>query len=42
VREHTLLVLGGAGGQHACAVARLSGMRRIVFHERGVQLAHAA
>jgi 5-oxoprolinase (ATP-hydrolysing) len=39
VREHTLLVLGGAGGQHACAVARLCGMSRIVFHPLGGVLA---
>jgi 5-oxoprolinase (ATP-hydrolysing) len=32
VREHALVVFGGAGGQHACAVARRLGMRRIVFH----------
>ena len=32
VRDHTLLVFGGAGGQHACAVARELGIRRIVFH----------
>jgi 5-oxoprolinase (ATP-hydrolysing) len=38
-REHTLLVLGGAGGQHACAVARLSGMTRVVFHPLGGVLA---
>jgi 5-oxoprolinase (ATP-hydrolysing) len=35
VREHALLVLGGAGGQHACAVARLLGVRRVVFHPLG-------
>ncbi len=32
VREHALVVFGGAGGQHACEVARLLGMRRIVSH----------
>ena len=32
VRDHALIVFGGAGGQHACAVARRLGMRRIVFH----------
>ncbi len=31
-REHALVVFGGAGGQHACAVARLLGMRRLLFH----------
>ncbi|MBI4821328.1 MAG: hydantoinase B/oxoprolinase family protein [Deltaproteobacteria bacterium] len=29
---HTLVAFGGAGGQHACAVARLLGIRRIVIH----------
>jgi 5-oxoprolinase (ATP-hydrolysing) len=32
VREHALVVFGGAGGQHACPVARILGMRRIVSH----------
>ena len=32
VREHALVVFGGAGGQHACEVARLLGVRRIVSH----------
>jgi 5-oxoprolinase (ATP-hydrolysing) len=32
VRSHALLVLGGAGGQHACALARHLGMERVVFH----------
>ena len=32
VREHALVVFGGAGGQHACALARLLGIARIVFH----------
>ena len=32
VREHALIVFGGAGGQHACAVARLLGVRTLVFH----------
>ena len=31
-REHALVVFGGAGGQHACEVARLIGMRRVVAH----------
>ncbi len=31
-REHALVVFGGAGGQHACEVARLLGMRRVVAH----------
>jgi 5-oxoprolinase (ATP-hydrolysing) len=32
VRDHALVVFGGAGGQHACSVARRLGIRRIVFH----------
>jgi 5-oxoprolinase (ATP-hydrolysing) len=32
VRSHALLSLGGAGGQHACALARHLGMERVVFH----------
>jgi 5-oxoprolinase (ATP-hydrolysing) len=32
VREYTLVVFGGAGGQHACAIARRLGVRRILFH----------
>ncbi|MEI9951218.1 MAG: hydantoinase B/oxoprolinase family protein [Pseudomonadota bacterium] len=32
VREHALLVFGGAGGQHACALARLLGIGQVVFH----------
>lgn len=32
VREHALVVFGGAGGQHACALARMLGMSEIVFH----------
>jgi 5-oxoprolinase (ATP-hydrolysing) len=31
-RKHTLVVLGGAGGQHACALARHLGIERVVFH----------
>ncbi len=29
---HALVVFGGAGGQHACAVARLLGIRAILIH----------
>lgn len=29
-REHVLVVFGGAGGQHACAVARRLGIRQII------------
>jgi 5-oxoprolinase (ATP-hydrolysing) len=32
VREHALVVFGGAGGQHACELARLLGIGQIVFH----------
>jgi 5-oxoprolinase (ATP-hydrolysing) len=31
VRKETLIVFGGAGGQHACAVARELGIREVVF-----------
>ncbi len=33
VRTHALFVFGGAGGQHACALARMLGMRTVLFHE---------
>ncbi len=32
VRDHALVVFGGAGGQHACAIAAELGMRTIVVH----------
>jgi 5-oxoprolinase (ATP-hydrolysing) len=32
VRKHALLVFGGAGGQHACALARLLDVEQVVFH----------
>ncbi len=32
VREYDLMVFGGAGGQHACALARRLGMQRIALH----------
>ena len=32
VGQHTLACFGGAGGQHACAIARNLGMRRIFVH----------
>ena len=32
VRRHSLVVLGGAGGQHATELARLLGVREVVFH----------
>ena len=34
VRDFALVVFGGAGGQHACAVARLLGMRTILCDRR--------
>ena len=33
--DHALICFGGAGGQHACAVARLLGIRRILLHPLG-------
>ncbi|KAA0195316.1 hypothetical protein HAZT_HAZT004716, partial [Hyalella azteca] len=30
--RHVLSVFGGAGGQHACAIARSLGMRRVFIH----------
>ncbi len=32
LRRHALLVFGGAGGQHACALARLLDVERVVLH----------
>ncbi len=32
VRDYTLVVFGGAGGQHACAIARRLGILRILSH----------
>ena len=32
VRDHALVVFGGAGGQHACELARLLGIGQVVFH----------
>lgn len=31
-REHVLVAFGGAAGQHACAVARRIGVRRVLVH----------
>jgi len=31
-RDYALVVFGGAGGQHACAIARELGMRQLVLH----------
>ena len=35
VRDYTLVCFGGAGGQHACEVASLLGMGKIIFHPLG-------
>ena len=35
VRDHALVVFGGAGGQHACALARALGIRRLLLHPLG-------
>ncbi|HGG58223.1 MAG TPA: 5-oxoprolinase, partial [Nannocystis exedens] len=32
VRDHALAVFGGAGGQHACALARALGIRSLILH----------
>lgn len=32
-RQHTLACFGGAGAQHACAVARALGMTRVFIHK---------
>ena len=41
VREYALVVFGGAGGQHACALARRLGIRRVLVHPlAGVQSAY--
>jgi 5-oxoprolinase (ATP-hydrolysing) len=32
VRDYALFVFGGAGGQHACALARALGIRTVLFH----------
>jgi 5-oxoprolinase (ATP-hydrolysing) len=32
VRDYALVVFGGAGGQHACALARLLGIRTLLLH----------
>ena len=33
VREHTLACFGGAGGQHACAIARTLGIEHVFIHK---------
>ena len=35
VRDYLLCCFGGAGGQHACAVARQLGIRRVLLHPLG-------
>ncbi|HKI97490.1 MAG TPA: hydantoinase B/oxoprolinase family protein [bacterium] len=32
IKEHVLACFGGAGGQHACAISRALGIRRILIH----------
>ncbi len=32
LREHALVPFGGAGAQHACAIARMLGMEEIIIH----------
>lgn len=31
--QHILAVFGGAGGQHACAIARALGMQTVIVHK---------
>ncbi|GME35862.1 5-oxoprolinase [Neofusicoccum parvum] len=33
INKHNLASFGGAGGQHACAIARILGMPRIIIHK---------
>lgn len=33
ISKHNLASFGGAGGQHACAIARILGMPRIIIHK---------
>lgn len=30
--QHVLACFGGAGGQHACAIARSLGMSKVIMH----------
>jgi len=46
-KEHVLSIFGGAGGQHACSIARLLGIRKVYIHKYagilsayGLSLAH--
>jgi 5-oxoprolinase (ATP-hydrolysing) len=32
VRDYALISFGGAGGQHACSIAELLGIKKIIFH----------
>lgn len=32
-KDHVLSIFGGAGGQHACAIARLLGMSKVYIHK---------
>jgi 5-oxoprolinase (ATP-hydrolysing) len=35
VREHAMIVFGGAGGQYGCALARALGVRTLILHPLG-------
>lgn len=35
VRDHALVCFGGAGGQHACALASILGIKKIISHPLG-------
>ena len=32
-RDHILACFGGAGGQHACSIARSLGMKKVYIHK---------
>ena len=36
--KHALACFGGAGGQHACAIARSLGMSTVIIHKYAGQL----
>lgn len=36
--QHTLACFGGAGGQHACAIARTLGMKTVYIHKYDLTL----
>lgn len=35
LKEHALAAFGGAGGQHACAIAKILGIKEILIHRYG-------